>query len=667
MNSRQLPASMGSLSGRVLGCLLLAGSAFAARPDPSMTLALADEADARNWPGYGRTYNETHFSPLAEINRDTVSRLRLAWTLNLDLVGSTQSTPLAVDGVLYLAAGYSIVHAVDAKTGKLLWRVDTNALTLAQEKLRVGAGIRGLAFRKGPFGEVKDGKKRAAGAPNEGQLYVGTHDGRLVALDAAKGTYLWSKQILGLDRTFISGAPRLCGERVLIGFGAGAGDSARGFVTARDVVTGEEAWRWYSVPDGWMGGAAWNSIVCDPEKGRAYVGTGEERGPPHAAIAGQLPLSGSVVAIDLANGRTLWQHRDDAAGAATDAGLDITLATLVIDGAPRRVLLHSPKDGWFYVIDRDTGQRISARKLELGVHTLAPQAFSPKSRLVYLPTTQFTPPAPGTFAAADAAGSYLVGWDPLKQSVQWAQRTPGGFAGGVLATAGDLVFQGQADGYVIAYTAEGKKAWQSYVASAALGTPISFAIANKQYLAILVGPPAGSAANIGAPAAKFGWDSRLHPRRLLAFTLDGTAELPATPPPTPAQPLDGPDMDVDEALAKQGAERYSACQWCHGAGAVSGGMAPDLRASTVPLDAAKFTTIVKGGVELRGMPKFEELSAGDLESLRHFIRARARVDSRPNGVAPPPPAPPEQKPVEKPEEPKPPPGSLQSEGVPPPQ
>jgi quinohemoprotein ethanol dehydrogenase len=660
---------------RLLSCALLVGTALAAKPDPS---ALADEADARNWTSYGRTYNESHFSPLTEISHATVSRLRLAWALNLDLVGTTQSTPLAVDGVIYVAAGYSILHAVDARTGKILWRVDTGALTLASEKLRAGAGIRGLAYRRGPFViATADGKRRAAGPANQGQLFVGTHDGRLVALDAATGGILWSKQILGLDRTYISGAPRICGERVLIGFGAGAGEHARGFVTARDVISGEELWRWYAVPsDQWSGGAVWNTIVCDPSVNRVYVGTGEIRRQP-AAIAGQMPDAGSVVALDAVKGTAVWVHRDDAAapagpfGLSTDASFDVTLATLPIDGAPRRVLLHAPKDGWFYVIDRDTGKRLSARKLDTGIHTLAPQAFSPKSGLVYLPTASFTPPAPGTFAAADAASSHLVGWDPVKQTTRWAQPTPGSQSGGALATAGDLVFQGQADGYFVGWSHEGKKLWQFYAASAALGTPISFAIGPKQYVAILVGPPVGTAANLGAPSARFGWDSRLHPRRLLAFTLDGTGQLPPTPPPAPAQPLDGPDIDVDETLVKGGAERFAACQWCHGAGAISGGMAPDLRASTVPLDAAKFSTIVKGGVEPRGMPKFEELTDRDLEALRHFIRARARAETRPGGVAPPPPPPPpeDNKAADESAEDsqKPPPGSLQSEGVPPPQ
>src|SRR5687768_6057772 len=149
-----------------------------------------EQADPRNWPAIGRSANHTHYSPLSEINRTTVSRLRLAWSLDLDVV-SAQSTPLAVDGVIYVAAGYSIVHAVDGRSGKQLWRYDPEVTKLAGPKLRGGAGVRGLAYSKG-------------------RLYVGTHDGRLLALDAKKGTLVWGIESLrGNDRSFISGAPRV--------------------------------------------------------------------------------------------------------------------------------------------------------------------------------------------------------------------------------------------------------------------------------------------------------------------------------------------------------------------------------------------------------------------------------------------------------------------------
>jgi len=175
--------------------------------------ALRNDADGHNWAAYGRTFGETHYSPLAEINRETVPRLNLAWTLDLD-VTNNQSTPLAVEGVIYVASGYSIVHAVDAKTGKLLWRYDPEVARVVGSKLRTGWGMRGLAFWKG-------------------RLYFGTHDGRLIALDARTGKPAWSVQTLDTnDGSFISGPPRVFKDKVIIGFGGGDFGAVRGYVTA---------------------------------------------------------------------------------------------------------------------------------------------------------------------------------------------------------------------------------------------------------------------------------------------------------------------------------------------------------------------------------------------------------------------------------------------------
>ena len=204
--------------------------------------------------------------------------------------------------------------------------------------------------------------------------------------------------------------------------------------------------------------------------------------------------------------------------------------------------------------------------------------------------------------------------------------TQGAYSGGVLSTAGDLVFQGQADGYITAYSAvEGRRVWAFYSATAALGAPISFAIGKRQYISILNGPTQGAAGSLGAMSARFGWDSRVHPRRLLTFVLDGTAELPPTPAPTFAVPIDGTGVNVDEALAKEGAQVFAKCQWCHGAGAIAGGGAPDLRVSLSPLVPASFAAVVRGGQETRGMPKFDELTDRELDALRNYIRARARA------------------------------------------
>ena len=696
--------------------------------------ALRNENDGRNWPAYGRTFSETHYSPLTEINRETVPRLNLAWTLDLDVTNNL-STPLAVDGIIYVASGYSFVHAVDAKTGKLLWRYDPEVAKAAGTKLRTGWGIRGLSFWKG-------------------RLFVGTHDGRLISLDAKTGQPVWTVQTLDAnDGSFISGPPRVFNDKVIIGFGGGDFGAVRGYVTAYDTATGKQLWRWWTVPgdpakgfenksmemaaktwtgEWWKyggGGTVWNAMTYDPEFNRVYLGTGNG-GPWNWKIrspgGGDNLFLCSVVALNADTGEYVW-HYQTTPGDSWDynSAMDMTLATLNIGGVPKKVLLHAPKNGFFYVIDRENGKLISAEKLGKvtwatkvdmatgkpvltpnaryengpvtlwpsfqGVHNLYPQSFSPQTGLVYVPTIempatfggdvdyknwkplpssiQFTgfPTADGD-APADAGKSFLVAWDPVKQRAAWQQPTPGPHNGGTLATAGDLVFQGQADGYINAYGAsDGRRVWSYYAATAALGTPITFAIGKTQYIAILTGPLHGAPGGFGSMAARFGWDSRIHPRRLLVFVLDGKAKLPPTPPPVFAQPLDGPQMEVDEALVKEGIQQWSRCQLCHGPGAVAGGTAPDLRASVVPLNPALFSLTVRTGIEARGMPKFTELNDRELDALRHYIRYRARLATRPNGVAPPPPeaAPAEAPPPEVPVPEKKPAGSLESSGPPP--
>ncbi|HEX5162999.1 MAG TPA: PQQ-dependent dehydrogenase, methanol/ethanol family [Steroidobacteraceae bacterium] len=715
----------------VLACLWTVTAAAATTIDNA---ALRNETDGRNWAAYGRTFSETHYSPLTEINRETVSRLNLAWTLDLDVTNNL-STPLAVDGVIYVASGYSFVHAVDARSGKLLWRYDPEVAKAAGAKLRTGWGIRGLAFWKG-------------------RLFVGTHDGRLIAIDAKTGQPVWTVQTIDTnDGSFISGPPRVFNDKVIIGFGGGDFGAVRGYVTAYDTATGKQVWRWWTVPgdpakgfenkamemaaktwtgEWWKyggGGTVWNAMTYDPEFNRVYLGTGNG-GPWNWKIrspgGGDNLFLCSVVALDADTGEYVW-HYQTTPGDSWDynSAMDMTLATLNIGGAPRKVLLHAPKNGFFYVIDRENGKLISAEKLGTvtwatkvdlatgrpvlapnaryengpvtlwpsfqGVHNLYPQSFSPKTGLVYVPTIempatfggdvdyknwrplpssiQFTgfPTADGD-APADGGKSFLVAWDPVKQRAAWQQPTPGPHNGGTLATAGDLVFQGQADGYINAYGAsDGRRVWSYYAATAALGTPITFAVGKTQYIAILTGPLHGAPGGFGSMAARFGWDSRVHPRRLLAFVLDGKAKLPPTPPPVFAQPLDGPEMQVDEALVKEGIEQWSRCQLCHGPGAVAGGTAPDLRASTVPLNPALFSLTVRTGNEARGMPKFTELNDRELDALRHYIRYRARLATRPDGVAPPPPeaAPAEAQEPETAAPEKKPPGSLESSGPPP--
>ena len=506
-------ANRGLTDGARVGALIalfFAGLLTAAAQSGIDDRALADVGDGRNWAAYGRTYDETHFSPLTEINADTIARLGLAWSLDLE-PQNVLSTPLAVDGVIYLAVGYSIVHAVDARSGKLLWRHDPGVAKRAGVKLRTGWGIRGLAYWKG-------------------HLYVGTHDGRLIALDARDGKERWSVQTIDPnDGSFVSGPPRVFNDKVVIGFGGADFGPVRGYVTAYDTATGKQLWRFWTVPgnpalgfensamelaartwngEWWEwggGGTVWNAMTYDPDFNRLYLGTGNG-GPWNPKLrspgGGDNLFLSSVVALNADTGEYVW-HYQTTPGEAWDynSAMDMTLAELDIDGRKRKVLMHAPKNGFFYVIDREDGKLLSAEKfgkvtwaervdlatgrpviapnaryeqgeVQLfpsfeGVHNWFPMSFSPRTGLVYLPTTEMGATYSGQgidpenwqpilnsvqFAGvaggpvADAATSSLIAWDPVKARPVWTIATPGAHNGGTLATAGDLVFQGQADG-----------------------------------------------------------------------------------------------------------------------------------------------------------------------------------------------------------------------------
>jgi len=661
--------------------------------------ALSDERDGRDWASFGRTYSENHYSPLAEINDASVQRLGLAWSLDLDVTNSI-TAPLAIDGVIYLGAGHGIVHAIDARSGKLLWRYDPKSMEANGQKLRVAWGIRGIAFWKG-------------------RVYAGTSDGRLIALNARDGTLGWSAQTVDpKDGATINGAPRVFNGKVVVGFAGGDFSPLRGYVTAYDAETGKQLWRFYVVPpkpgekDGaasdevmpmaektWTGewwkygggAAVWNSITYDPDFNRLYFGTGN--GTPmnwkiRSPEGGDNLFIASVVALDADTGRYAWHYQTTPGDSWDyDSATDITLAELPIDGKSRKVMLHAPKNGFFYVIDRADGKVLSAEKLGTvtwaekvdlatgkpvlapgaryeqknillwpsfqAVHHWTPQAFSPRTGYMYEPTlempaefgdggashagyaprmrtTDYTgfPSGGGGGVPADAGRSVLKAWDPVAKRVAWSVETPGISNGGALATGGDLVFQGLADGYFHAYDAkDGKDLWSFFAGVAATGVPISYSVDGRQYVAVTAGPLGGSTAAFGPISARWGWDPRVHPRRLLVFALDAKAQLPPTPARRPTTPLEGAGFEVDAAKAKQGEFEYERCTLCHGMGVVAGGIAPDLRASPVMLSQEALVHVVRtGSLAARGMPAFPEFSDTQLEALQHYVRQKARAD-----------------------------------------
>jgi quinohemoprotein ethanol dehydrogenase len=666
---------------------------------------LGNESDGTDWPAYGRTFSESRFSPLSQVNDSNVSRLGLAWSLDLDVTNSI-TAPVEAGGVIYLAAGYSIVHAIRAADGHLLWRYDPKAAQRSGRKLRAGWGIRGLALWKD-------------------KVYVGTQDGRLLALAARTGQLVWSVQTLDpANGAFISGAPRAFNGKIVIGNGGGDFSPLRGYVTAYDADTGRQVWRFYVVPgkpgskDGaasdevmeraartWTGewwklgggGNVWNSMTFDPQLNRLYFGTGNP-GPSNWKIrdpeGGDNLYTASVVAVDADTGRYAWHYQTTPGDAWDyDSASDMTLATLNIEGRRRLVMLHAAKNGFFYVIDRENGRLISAEKLGKvtwadrvdlstgrpvetpgaryrdknvllwpsfqAVHHWTPQSFSPLTGLVYVPTLEMAypfgdegvdksdwKPKPMTpeFAGfspgdgdvpKDGGKSILKAWDPMTQKEVWSIETPGISEGGTLATAGNLVIQGRADGHLHAYSADrGKDLWSFDAKVAITGVPITYSVKGRQYVTITSGPLNGATAAYGSVSARWGWASQGFPRRVLTFTLDAKARLPPTPPPSFAQPLAAPEFQIDPAKAEAGSREYVRCVLCHGTGVVAGGNAPDLRTSPVLLSSAGFAAIVRdGSLVSRGMPQFAELSDAQLDSLRHYVRAKARDSLGPQAPA----------------------------------
>lgn len=657
-------------------------------------LTLANTVDGTNWSSYGRTFDESHYSPLDQVDGHSIDRLGLAWSLELD-TNTANSQILSIDGVIYTATGLTVVHAIDARSGELLWRYDAEVAAEAGWKMRYGWGIRGLAFWKG-------------------RVYVGTQDGRLIALDAETGALNWSVLTTEPgDARFITGAPRAFRDKILIGHGGAEYGPTRGYVTAYDAVTGDQAWRFFLVPgnpaDGfendamamaaetWSGewwkygggGTAWNALTYDPEYNQVYIGTGN--GAPwnwkiRNPEGGDALFLVSIIALDADTGEYRWHYQTNPNEAWDyNSAMDMVLTSLEVNGSKRNVLLHAPKNGFFYVIDRETGKLISAEKfvettwadainietgrpIEMpniryefgqevvlnpgifGGHNWPPMAHSPQTGLTYIPAreafgswtdsgvdTDAWQHTPGVYSPGMGAeslafmpdlgiSSSLLAWDPVTQSPAWSAPTPGGWNAGIMATGGNLVFQGHMDGTFNGYDAgNGEKLWSFYAGVAVDSAPISYSLDGEQYISVLSGPPTGSSSAFAGLAGYF-WDYRDYPRRLLTFKLDASQPLATTPPRRePAVALNGGGFISDESLSAAGEGIWNErCVMCHGGVVISAGAAPDLRASAIPLSRESFNSVLRGGLlESAGMPRYEELTDNELESLRHYIRREA--------------------------------------------
>lgn len=677
--------------------------------------ARLDNADSEpgNWMSYGRTYSEQRYSPLTQIDAGNVGTLGLGWVYETREGRGAEATPIVVDGVMYVTSAWNLVYALDAATGRELWVFDPEVDRSAGAWSCCDAVNRGVAVWKG-------------------RVYVGTVDGRLIAINAKDGTKAWDVVTVDQSKSYtITGAPRVAKGLVFIGNG-GAEYGVRGYLSAYDAETGKLKWRFYTVPgdpakgpdraasdpqmamaaktwtgDFWKyggGGTVWDSIVYDPELDQLYfgVGNGSPWDPKVRSPGGgdNLFLS-SIVAVKPETGEYLW-HFQETPREAWDftATQPIMLATLKIGGVDRQVLMHAPKNGFFYVLDRRTGKFVSGknfvpmakaadtpkgmpiswaygldangRPLEnpearylngpatvtpsgVGAHNWQPMSFSPQTGLVYIPARhtlghyqsdqQFVyrehlrntaVPVFGRklLYSRDAAavqsgagqpsaptGGELLAWDPIAQKAAWRVPVSDSKNSGTLATAGGLVFWGEATGQFGAFDARtGRRLWRVDTGVPVSNAPITYQVGGVQYVAVMTAP------TINGPIKTAG----LMPKsRVLVYRLGGKTALPPYPAPDPAPPP--PMINASLDVLGRGERLYTQnCSLCHGAGAAGTGVVPDLRRSPVIQDQAMFRAVLAGGLARNGMPDFSRwIKPEEADAIRAYLAARARAADAP--------------------------------------
>ncbi len=689
----------------LLVAIALPCTAVSSKPITGERVIAADR-EPQNWLAHGRTYDEQRYSPLAQINSGNVEKLGLAWAYATGTTRGLQATPIVVDGRMYTTGVWSVVYALDAKTGKELWTYDPQVPRAWGRHACCDAVNRGVALWKDA-------------------LYVGTLDGRLVSLDARTGKKRWEVNTIDTTKPYtITGAPRVVKGKVLIGNG-GAEYGVRGYFSAYDADTGKLAWRFYTVPgnpkDGfespemeqaaktwtgewWVGGGGgtvWDSMAYDPQLDTLYVGTGN--GSPWARAirspgGGDNLYLASILALNPDTGRLKWYYqttpKENWDYTATQ---HIILADLLLDGKPRKVLMQAPKNGFFYVIDRVTGELLSADKYipatwathvdmktgrpvetpeadwsketrilipaQLGGHNWHPMAYNPKTGLVYIPAMQPTgifPPSKefqqtGKYTRRDmfwnpgvdwnnytdtiyalvakmggslpAEHGYLKAWDPVAKKTVWEIEHPAFWNGGLLTTAGNLLFQGTGDGRFVAYSADqGRILWAVPTLVGIVAPPVTYSVDGEQYVAVMAGYGGAGAVTAGDPrtmaSAKY-----FNEGHVLAFKLNGKAAMPkiAERNLDIAEP---PAVVATAAEIENGKNKYSStCMVCHGPLVISGGVVPDLRRLTAEKHAIFKQIVYDGIIHGAGMPRLGDLlTEQDVHDIQAYIVERAGQD-----------------------------------------
>jgi quinohemoprotein ethanol dehydrogenase len=686
------------------------------------------------WLTGGHDNAQTYYSPLRRIDSDNVARLGYAWSYDLATTKGLEGTPVVVDGVMYASAPWGIAHAVDARDGKALWNFDPRVDVSVTRKVCCGIVSRGLAV-------------------SGGRVFAAALDGRLFALDAKTGAVLWTADtIVDHQRGYtVTGSPYVAGDLVVIGNAGGEFD-ARGYVSAYYTQNGKLAWRFFTVPanpkgpfenpelrmaartwsansrwDVGLGGTVWDGMAYDPKVDLLYVGVGNpvvyprKVRCPGAGNCDNLFVS-SILAIHRKSGRLAWYYQTVPGGQWDyDADAKMVLADLPIGRGQRHVLMQAPKNGFFYVLDRISGELLSAepfvpvnwashvdkktgRPVETaqadystgpklvfpspaGAHNWQPMAFNPRTDLVYIPVIEasavfWMPTQPFVyqkgginmdalyaFPAANAGEDglesaaakglpplselargqpdttirgYLRAWDPIKQRVVWQVETSDEWVGelnaiwnggGVMTTAGDLVFQGRSTGFLYAFDAHnGAVLAKINVGTSIMAAPMTYEVDGIQYVAVMAGfgGALGEAQPAGTGAYRYG-----NAGRIVALKLGG-GPVPVPPEMNHAKAFPHPAVDrfgTPEQI-QHGVDLIKRnCSHCH-VNETSGAV-PDLRRMSTETFRQFDDIVLHGARASKGMGNFSSLlSPADSFDIRAAIIDEAWEAYRTSGTEP---------------------------------
>jgi quinohemoprotein ethanol dehydrogenase len=683
----------------------------------------AADTEPQNWYAGGRDQGGTYYSPLTSINASTVQTLGFAWDYDLGSpMRGQEATPVVVDGIMYTSGTWGYVYAVNAATGREVWRYDPHSDFFAGRNPCCDLVNRGVAVW-------------------QGKVFVASGDGRLHAIDAATGAKLWEADTITDHKLpyASTGAPQIAGGVVVIGnAGADMGHGGvRGYVSAYDLKTGAFKWRFYTVPPAvgqplenpelakavktWdssrdpqfkLGGTVWDGFAYDPALNLVYFGT-SNAAPYDLRQLGPRALDGlytaSIIALHADTGRLAWHYQTTPHDMWDfDATQKMILTDLDVAGTSHPVLIQANKNGFFYVLDRKTGKLLSAKNyvytnwasgVDLktgrpavtqdsdwhsspknvypswaGAHTWMPMSLNAQTHLVYIPVIDssavwvdmvhnggdvkfldgfFT--ANGifpddTYNAADlkqlfgplpdikdlraARKSKIVrelirAWDPVAQKTVWEHETSSGirgYDGGIMSTAGNLVFQGRGNGSLYAYAADtGKVLKVIETGSHIMAAPTTYAVNGVQYVAVQVGYGGTGIAEGEIPPSSAA-SKHENINRIIAFKLGGGA----VPKPSlrVAEAFEKPPVETagQEAIHAGEVKFVEECSRCHVLGV---NVTPDLRRLDAGLHAQFKDIVLHGALAPAGMERFDDiLSEKDVDNIHAYLIDQAWVAYR---------------------------------------